>query len=209
MESSAESPQEFSHAELVAEPAAPILRLVIGLGNPGPRYAATRHNLGFMVLDKLAERLGLLWQEEPRHEAAAARESGGLHLLKPMTFMNASGRSVRSYAAFFKIRPEEMLVVSDDLALPLGHLRIRKKGSAGGHNGLASILQELGTNSVPRLRIGIGPPDIPAASYVLACFAPEQLPEIYAARERAIDAIFDIRHKGLETAMNFHNSKTV
>jgi PTH1 family peptidyl-tRNA hydrolase len=91
--------------------------------------------------------------------------------------------------------------------LPVGHLRIRKKGSAGGHNGLASILQELGTNSVPRLRIGIGTPDIPAESYVLARFAPEQLPAMRAARERAMDAIFDIRDKGLETAMNFYNSQ--
>lgn len=185
------------------EPASP--RLVVGLGNPGPRYTATRHNVGFFVADAMARKLGIDWEESTRFDGAIAKGPGGLILLKPLTFMNLGGRSVRAVSSFFRIQPEQILVVSDDLALPVGRLRIRAKGSDGGHNGLLSIIRELGTQSFPRLRVGIGNPDIPAEHYVLQAFSPEQQKEIEAAVNRAVEAIFAIRDKGLETAMNFYN----
>ncbi len=156
------------------------IRLVVGLGNPGSRYTETRHNAGFLALEEHARREGLTWQSASKWNSRVAREEGAF-LLQPHTFMNRSGAAVAAFARFHKIPPRAILVVIDDLALPFGSLRLRAKGSAGGHNGLESILQSLGTQEIPRLRIGIAPPSEPGkpavvpaedwADFVLARFS--------------------------------------
>ena len=131
-------------------------RLIVGLGNPGGEYAETRHNVGFMVLDRLAARAGATFKAEKKWQAIVASTGNGW-LCKPQTYMNLSGESVSALGHFYKIEPSQVLVVLDDLALPLGRLRLREKGSAGGHNGLKSIQAMLGNQQYSRLRIGIHP----------------------------------------------------
>jgi PTH1 family peptidyl-tRNA hydrolase len=130
--------------------------LIVGLGNPGPNYSLTRHNAGFLALEELARTQGLSWENAKKWSCRAAR-LGQTFLLLPQTFMNRSGEAVAAFARFYQITPGEILVVLDDFALPFGTLRWRARGSAGGHNGLASILQQFGTSEIPRLRLGIGP----------------------------------------------------
>lgn len=160
-------------------------RLIVGLGNPGSRYVRTRHNAGFLAVEGLATKLGADWQSSPKWQGLVARNQD-LFLLLPQTFMNLSGQAVAALAAFYKIPPAAILVVLDDFALPFGKLRLRTKGSEGGHNGLRSIIEHLGTTEFPRLRLGIGPlpPDEkePApkplegwADFVLAPFTPTEL----------------------------------
>lgn len=179
------------------------LRLVVGLGNPGRDYAGTRHNAGFMVLDRLAP--GGAFRTEKAWKCELARE-GELLLCKPLTYMNLSGEAVRAVSDFYRIAPAEILVISDDMALPLGKLRLRPGGSAGGHNGLRSIAEHLGTLEVPRLRIGIGAAD-PGASvgHVLGKFAPEERSAFDEALARAAEAVQAVRKKGLAAAMNAFN----
>ena len=136
-------------------PAPSPFRLLVGLGNPGRDYAGTRHNVGFMIADRLAAKSRAEFRTEKGWKAAVAK-TGDLLLCKPLTYMNLSGESVRAVSDFYKIAPAEVLVVLDDTALPLGRLRFRPEGSAGGHNGLKSIIEHLGTPAFPRLRIGIG-----------------------------------------------------
>lgn len=183
------------------------LRLVVGLGNPGERYRRTRHNLGFQVLDALAERAGVSWQEESRWRGAVARWEN-LWLLKPLTFMNLSGESVAPLARFHRLAPSQILVVLDDLALPVGRLRLRAQGSDGGQNGLSSILQHLGTTQVPRLRVGIGhpPAGMDAAAHVLAPPSLAETPLLQKSVDAAVETIFIIRDKGLDAAMNHANT---
>jgi PTH1 family peptidyl-tRNA hydrolase len=178
---------------------------IFGLGNPGPRYALTRHNVGFMVVDALAARLGFRFRTFADREAARRQFSGDeLVLVKPLMFMNESGVVVRKQ---LERRPDQMLVACDDMALPFGRLRLRPAGSDGGHNGLGSIIMHLGRSDFPRLRIGI---DAPARSsdgidYVLEPFPREQealLPEIL---ERATDACIAVVTQGLERAMSRFN----
>ena len=138
----------------MSSPSAPsCFRLLVGLGNPGREYAETRHNVGFMIIDRLAAKSRAEFRTEKTWKAAMSK-SGDLLLCKPFTFMNLSGKSVRAVCDFYKISPAEVLVVLDDTALPLGRLRLRTDGSAGGHNGLQSVIDHLGTPAVPRLRIG-------------------------------------------------------
>jgi PTH1 family peptidyl-tRNA hydrolase len=148
-----------------------MLSLLVGLGNPGKAYANTRHNVGFMLLDQMVAAASLSWkkQEKWRAELAVAPKAT---LMKPLTFMNLSGESVGSYCSFHKLVPAQVLVLLDDVSLPLGRLRFRSSGSAGGHNGLRSIIQHLGTDAVPRLRIGIGAGDIKLLSVLAFFFAP-------------------------------------
>lgn len=129
-------------------------KLIVGLGNPGNEYADTRHNIGFMVLNELAKQEGVEFRLANEHKAEIAELSGGI-LLKPQTFMNLSGQSVASYANYFKIKPENIWIISDDLDLPLGQIRVRDTGSSGGHNGLKSIISSLGTEDFYRVRLGI------------------------------------------------------
>src|SRR5438309_1115974 len=143
------------------------IRLVVGLGNPGPEYAGTRHNIGFMVVDQLAAQVGSTWAKSTKWDALTSKHGDTL-LTKPMSFMNRSGYPLVAIAQFYKIATPEILVVLDDLALPLGRVRIRPSGGTGGHNGLESIITQFGTEEIPRLRIGIGaaPRELDAGYYV-------------------------------------------
>ncbi|TAM60527.1 aminoacyl-tRNA hydrolase [bacterium] len=183
------------------------VRLVVGLGNPGPAYASTRHNVGFRVVDALAERLGgVSWKS--KHQALQlllpARDA---LLIKPQTYMNASGDAVAPIAHFYRIPPERVLVVSDDMDLPTGKLRMRAGGSDGGQRGLRSIAARLGTQAFPRLRVGIGrPTHDDAVDHVLSGFEAE---EETLLRERvpvAVEGIIHWLEAGTEPAMQFVNA---
>ncbi|MCC7146628.1 MAG: aminoacyl-tRNA hydrolase [Phycisphaeraceae bacterium] len=188
------------------------MALIVGLGNPGPEYAGTRHNAGFMVLDRLARRHGLTAQR-PKLKFHAAMLEGLVAgqrcvLLEPQTYMNRSGLAVQEAAAFYKLDLRELLVVVDDVALPVGKIRLRPGGSSGGHNGLADIERLLGTIEYPRLRIGIDPPGrVPQADYVLGRFGSEQLALLEPALERACDAIETWLTVGIDAAMTRHNGE--
>jgi len=184
------------------------VRIALGLGNPGARYAPTRHNIGFMAVDYLTARRGIRWQ----HQADAAAEVteielGGQRVLlaKPQTFMNRSGRTAAALCTRFATLPEELLVIFDDFLLDFGRLRFRRSGSDGGHNGLASVLETLNTQAVPRLRLGIGTPpegeDI--IDYVLDPFSPAD--EVDELVERCAEALETYYADGIEAAMNRYN----
>jgi PTH1 family peptidyl-tRNA hydrolase len=188
----------------VAEETLPI-RLVVGLGNPGPEYQWTRHNVGFLVLDRVAARAGSVWEKSAKWTAHWSR-LGDAFLLKPATFMNHSGEAVAAFADFYKIDPKEILIVLDDTALPLGRLRIRHIGGSGGHNGLSSVIMHLGTDYLPRLRLGVGAaPQEGSTDYVLGNFFEEERPVIAAAVDRAADAVKCAIDNGLVSAMNTFN----
>lgn len=180
------------------------MRLVVGLGNPGREYERTRHNVGFMVLDKFAARSGASWRKEKPWKAELA-DAEGVICCKPAGYMNLSGEPVSKVARFYKASPAQILVVYDDLALPLGKLRIRPEGSAGGHNGMQSIIDRLGTQAVPRLRVGIGAAAGGMVGHVLGRFAPAELPELEAALDRAVEAVAFLQTRGLQAAMNQFN----
>jgi PTH1 family peptidyl-tRNA hydrolase len=185
--------------------AEPRVRLIVGLGNPGAEYAATRHNIGFVVLDRLAADAGATWEKSAKWEAVSAKR-GEVILVKPMSFMNRSGHPLFAVAQFYKIRPQEILVVLDDFALPLGRLRIRADGGTGGHNGLESIIVQFGTEEIPRLRIGIGgAPGQAAVDHVLGRFLDEEKPVVSASVDRAVEAVKCAIDNGLVSAMNTFN----
>jgi PTH1 family peptidyl-tRNA hydrolase len=198
------------------------MRLVVGLGNPGSEFVATRHNVGWEAVDQLALRLG--WTSKKDEFSCAGRSkfegmsldgsvsTGGatekLLLLKPTTYMNDSGRSVQAAMAFYQLSPADLMVVLDDLALPCGKIRIRAGGSSGGHNGLKDIQRALGTDEYPRLRIGIdaAPPRIPGRDYVLGRFTEEQRKAVDPAIDRAASAILKWIESGIEPAMTQFNA---
>ena len=187
------------------------MKLIVGLGNPGPEYAGTRHNAGFDVVDRLARRLAPGAAPRARFAGLAVDvEVGGEKclLLKPTTFMNLSGRSVLEAVQFFKLEPSrDLLVIVDDLALPCGSIRLRPDGSSGGHNGLADIGLRLGSNYWARLRIGIDPPGrVRQADYVLGRFSPDQRPLVDASLAEAVKAAEAWAAKGLQDAMNRFNT---
>lgn len=185
------------------------LYLIVGLGNPGPRYEKTRHNIGFRAVERLAQKHGLTFSKiEQRAQVASGTIVGRRVILaKPQTFMNLSGDSVAPLARFYKIEPDHILVVHDDLDLPLGTLRLRETGSSGGQNGLKHILQRLGTQDIPRVRLGIGRPPgrMDPVDYVLTPFKGDD--EILAAevQDRAAAAIETWLTEGIEMAMSRHN----
>ncbi len=183
------------------------IRLVAGLGNPGREYENTRHNAGFMVIDRLAERLGLKLAFSNGWQALWARGTDGCTYLKPMTYMNASGRSVRACGQFYKVPAGQTLIVYDDLALPLGQLRLRKEGSSGGQNGMQSVIEHFGTPAVPRLRVGIGGSgrERSMVAHVLGQFSPRERDALAGAIDRAADAVEHAREHGVEAAMNLFN----
>ena len=179
--------------------------MVVGLGNPGAEYNRTRHNVGFDVVDFLASEWGLAWQQSKRWHALWAKGDKAI-LVKPASYMNRSGEPLSAVAGFYKIEPAEILVVLDDFALELGRLRLRPEGSAGGHNGLESILMHLGTEAIPRLRIGIGAaPGGGAVDYVLGRFFAEEVPVVEKTVERAAAAVKCAIDKGVLSAMNLFN----
>jgi PTH1 family peptidyl-tRNA hydrolase len=182
--------------------------MVVGLGNPGKEYIGTRHNVGFAVTDALAETLNI--KVKRRKFGARFGESelddDKLILLKPVQFMNRSGQVVATAVGFYKLPIENLLVVTDDMALDVGRIRLRAKGSAGGHNGLNDIIQKLGTEEFARLRVGIGSAgQQDAYDYVLSRFDEQQAPLIEAAVARARDAVLCWLKQGIETAMNEYN----
>ena len=181
------------------------IRLVVGLGNPGPEYAGTRHNIGFMVVDRLAAQFGSTWEKSTKWDALTSKHGDTL-LAKPMSFMNRSGYPLVAIAQFYKIVTPEILVVLDDLALPLGRMRIRPSGGTGGHNGLESIIMQFGTEEIPRLRIGIGAaPRDGGVDYVLGRFFEEERPLVRSAIERGVEAIRCAVDNGVVSAMNTFN----
>ncbi len=183
------------------------IRLVAGLGNPGADYARTRHNIGFMVVDRLAARVPSTWSESTKFDAALAKIDSAL-LVKPLAFMNRSGWPLHAVAQFYKIPPQQILVVLDDLALPVGRLRFRERGGPGGHNGLESVIVQFGTEEIPRLRIGIGAAPAGASTdYVLGRFFEEELKIVDAAIDRAADAVKWAIDNGIVSAMNNFNSE--
>lgn len=201
------------------------MRLVIGLGNPGSEYVGTRHNVGFDVVDAVAERLGWVRKGEFNRTAKSAfdalvvdgvlsmHSTGGTEkvlLMKPVTYMNRSGQSISAAMNFYKLTPGEVLVIVDELALPCGKLRLRPDGSDGGHNGLKSIQQMLGTKSYPRLRVGIDspPPQFAGKDYVLGKYSPEQKPLIESAIGRAAGCVVTWIDEGIVKAMNQFNSES-
>ena len=194
---------------------ADVLRLVVGLGNPGTKYEGTRHNIGFMALEQMASREGFSFRQQSKLHGLAAEHGIGesrLRLLMPQTYMNDSGRSIRAALDWFGFTPEQLLVLVDDMDIPLGRLRLRAQGSAGGHNGLRSTIQHLGTQAFPRLRIGIGAPaDNPAerrartVSHVLGPFSRAEQSEVDAVLDGVLEAIQRIQRQGLDRAGNWIN----
>jgi len=181
------------------------IRLVAGLGNPGPRYAGTRHNIGFMVVEYLAAQFGSIWKKSIKWDALTSKH-GDTVLAKPTSFMNRSGYPLVAIAQFYKIAAPEILVVLDDLALPLGRIRIRPGGGTGGHNGLESIITQFGTEEIPRLRIGIGAaPRDGGVDYVLGRFFEEERPLVKSAIERGVEAVKCAVDNGVVSAMNTFN----
>ena len=182
--------------------------LIVGLGNPGRQYEETRHNIGFMVLDRLAAAGGVAFRAEPKWQCHLAKLPGcGTLLLKPQTFMNLSGRAIQQVLAWHKWPAEDMLVIYDDASLPLGKLRFREKGSAGGHNGIKSIIAHLGTDAFPRLKIGIGSSE-PGnmVGHVLGKFSPDERATLENTLATASEAVQFARSQGLAAAANRYHS---
>ena len=184
--------------------------LVAGLGNPGEKYARTRHNMGFLTMDLLAEEKKIKIDRIKFKAVTAQAELGGARclLMKPQTFMNLSGEAIGEAARFYKIPADHVLVISDDVSLPAGKLRIRAGGSAGGHNGLKNIIQHLGTDQFPRIRVGVGQkphPDYDLADWVLGKFVGEDKKTMDTAIKRAADAVECLLADGPDAAMNRFN----
>jgi PTH1 family peptidyl-tRNA hydrolase len=187
--------------------------LIVGLGNPGEEYANTRHNVGFKVADELARRHGMTFRRgrgrAPSQMASGAVRGQSLALMKPLTYMNDSGVAVRSAADFYKVQPGQIVIVYDDMDLPLGRIRIREAGSHGGHNGIRSIIAHIRTDAVPRIRIGIGRPASEGrggTGHVLGGFRADERPIIEEAIQAAADAVELILSDGAIAAMNRYNA---
>jgi peptidyl-tRNA hydrolase, PTH1 family len=182
-------------------------RLVACLGNPGQQYENTRHNVGYLVADELARRSLVDFSFDPHWNADTAK-AGGRTLMKPKTFMNLSGEAVGGFARYFKIPGNQVIVILDDISLPLGMVRLRKTGTAGGHNGLESVLVHLGTERVPRLRVGIGRPDRSTLhDHVLGTFDTAELAALADSIHRASDAFEYANAHGMDAAMNQFNQR--
>lgn len=185
--------------------------LIVGLGNPGPKYACTRHNAGFMALDALAEKCGVNVTRVKFHAIVGEADLGGVKclLMKPQTFMNESGTAVQAAADYYKIPAERVIVLFDDISLDPGRLRIRRKGSDGGHNGIKSLIAQLDSEQFPRVKIGVGAkpnPDYDLAAWVLSKFTPEEQKLLNEAYERAPGAVELIVSGRMDEAMNRYNS---
>lgn len=184
--------------------------IIVGLGNPGSQYDRTRHNVGFRVMDALADGLGVKINRSRFRALTATASIGGekVLLLKPQTFMNASGMAVEPAAAFYKVPTDRILVIFDDISLPVGKIRIRADGSAGGHNGLKSLISSLGSQNFPRIKVGVGDkphPDYDLADWVLSKFSAKEEKDLASAVENAVDAVSSFLKNGAEkTASKFN-----
>ncbi|NLU42222.1 MAG: aminoacyl-tRNA hydrolase [Firmicutes bacterium] len=190
------------------------MKFLLGLGNPGPRYEGTRHNVGFAVADGLVQRLGTTYSIGYRCVLARADvDSTRVYIVKPLTYMNLSGEVIPYLRRRWRVAPEDLLVIFDDMSLPVGKIRLRSKGSSGGHNGVKSIIQHLGTQDFPRLRIGIGQPppteENGAIDHVLSRFTGKELAIIEKARTLAVDAALVFVRDGIEAAMSAFNSRVI
>ena len=184
--------------------------LVVCLGNPGPKYEGTRHNAGFLAADAIEKKTGALIRRLRFKALTASCELGGepVLVMKPQTYMNLSGEAAAQAARFYKIPPERVIVISDEMALPVGRIRVKSKGSAGGHNGLKNIISCLGTEEFPRIRIGVGSPphpDYDTRDWVLSTFRNQDAEDIADAARRAADAAACYIAEGAEKAMNNYN----
>jgi L-ribulose-5-phosphate 3-epimerase len=187
------------------------MKLIVGLGNPGPQYTQTRHNVGFRVVEKLAQKHGWEWNERRSRALLASGLSGQekVILVKPLTFMNLSGEAVGELARWYRLTPQDILVVCDDLDLPVGRLRLRARGSTAGHNGLENIMRHLHSDQFPRLRVGIGRPAnqrMAVVDYVLGTPAGDERIQLDTAEEQAVNALELVLSRGLEAAMNIVNA---
>lgn len=205
-------------ADPQSTPALLIPQLIVGLGNPGAKYERTRHNIGFEVVDKLAQYWQMSLSEQKKFQGQFAEGMGPnntkIRLLKPLTYMNNSGQAIRSVIDWYKLSPESVLVVYDDMDLPVGKLRMRLSGSAGGHNGMKSAIAHLGTQNFPRLRIGIGssknsPGDKDTVSHVLGKFSPTEATLMAEVIQIAADAIEFSLKQGIEKAMSLYNNRSL
>lgn len=185
--------------------------LIAGLGNPGPQYAANRHNVGFQCVERLAAAWGLAFGKRQKRALVVLGTFQGRRIIlaRPQTFMNESGRAVAPLARFYQVQPERLLVVYDDLDLPLGTVRLRPEGGSGGHKGMRSIIEHLGGQDFPRLRIGVGRPPgrMDPAAYVLQDFSADEEPLRGEALERAVMAIETWLREGIEAAMEQYNRR--
>ena len=194
-----------------SSPSGPPEYLIVGLGNPGRQYELTRHNAGFLFADLLADKNSAKISKIQFKSVTASIDVGGHKclLMKPQTFMNNSGEAVKQAAAFYKIPPEKIIVVFDDISLPCGKLRIRRKGSAGGHNGIKSIIYHLNSDNFPRVKLGVGEkphPDYDLADWVLSNFKKDEIPALHEAAEKACDAVELIVKGDTDKAMSNFNS---
>ena len=185
--------------------------VIAGLGNPGREYEGTRHNVGFMTLDALADKYNIDVREKAFKGliGKGVIEGNKVILVKPQTYMNLSGECIRQVMDYYKVDPSEFIVIYDDISLVPGGIRIRKKGSAGGHNGIKNIIAHLGTQEFPRVRIGVGekPARMDLADYVLGHFSAEEKKIMEQAVKEAADAVCEIVSEGIDKAMNDHNAK--
>jgi PTH1 family peptidyl-tRNA hydrolase len=199
-------------------PALVIPQLIVGLGNPEPKYDQTRHNIGFAAIDALARAWHISLTENRKFHGAFGEGMGPkserIRLLKPLTYMNRSGQAIRAVIDWYKLPAESVLVIYDDMDLPLGRLRLRLSGSAGGHNGMKSTIAHLGTQTFPRLRIGIGKPadadkESGTVSYVLGKFSPAEAPVVSEVLQMTVDAVEFSLKQGIEKSMSLYNSRNV
>jgi PTH1 family peptidyl-tRNA hydrolase len=192
-----------------------IPQLIVGLGNPEPKYDKTRHNIGFEAIDALAKTWQISWSNNRRFQALFGEGQGTkgnkVRLLKPLTYMNRSGEAIRAAIDWYKLPPESVLIVYDDMDLPVGRLRLRLSGSAGGHNGMKSAIAHLGTQNFPRLRIGIGKSgtDKDTVSHVLGKFSPQETLLMSEVLKVVVDAVELSLKQGVEKSMSLYNSRTV
>ncbi len=185
------------------------IKMIVGLGNPGPRYAQNRHNVGFQIVDELAAQHGLSFDKRQFKALIASGRIDGQRVLlvKPQTYMNLSGEAVQPLVSYYKIELEDLMVVFDDMDLPVGVIRLRPFGGAGGHNGMKSIINRLGSNRFPRLRVGIGRPPgrMDPAAYVLQDFSADEESLMVQVRDRAVQALETWLNSGVDAAMNAFN----
>lgn len=188
-----------------------VMKLIVGLGNPTDKYEGTRHNVGFEVIDRIADEYGI-GLDTIKHKGMYGKgklDGQTVILLKPMTYMNLSGESISAVAAYYKIEPCDIIVIYDDINLDVGRLRVRGKGSAGGHNGIKNMIAHLHTEEFPRVRVGIGmkPPRMDLADYVLSRFSKEEQERMDEGYDRAVKAVAMLVKNELEQAMNEYNGK--